>query len=301
MKLNVEKVLRLLNEMGTLEEIREIGTWKLINAWRELREYATEALHCKTANKKGGKVEETRRKTALKLLKDSKIEKVSGKHWMGNSWIIDGFQYFSDGNAAYRFAEGHHIEGLPQIIPGVDCNVPPNIGTVLDQVLSTTSEAPVTRAELEIAVATWKAEGKQAKWPEIKIGKSIYNAEIVLTALIILGVDEASIRQRSWQASGHIGIEGRTAAFMPVIPTGGDVVYKMLDNGAFVCGDTKLKITGYAYPGSPSLERVKENPEFVASEMLRRERNQRDILEPTEADEANWKLLESEDLQQLCA
>jgi len=301
MKLNIEKVLRLLNEMGTLEEIREIGTWQMINAWRQLREYATETLHYEIANKKSGKAEEVRRKTALKLLKDSKIEKASGKHWMGNSWIVDGCQYLSDGNAAYRFAEGHHIEGLPQIVPGVDCNVPPNIGTVLDLVSSMTSEAPVTRAELEIVIATWKIEGKQAKWPEIIIGKSSYNAEIILTALKILGVDEASIKQRSWQASGHIDIEGRTAAFMPLFPVEGDVVYKMLDNGTFVCGDTKQRITGYAYPRSPSAGRARENPEVVASEILRRERNQRDILGPTKADEANWKLLESEDMQQLCA
>ena len=301
MKLNTEKVLRLLNEMGTLEEIREIGTWQMINAWGQLHEYVTEALHYEIANKKGGKAEEVRRKTALKLLKDSKIEKASGKHWRGNSWVVDGCQYFSDGNAAYRFAEGHHIEGLPQIVPGVDCNVPPNIGTVLDQVLSTTSEAPVTRAELEMSIVTWKAEGKQAKWPEIKIGKSSYNAEIILTVLKILGVDEASIKQRSWQASGHIYIEGRTAAFMPIAPAGGDVVYKMLDNGAFVCGDTKQRITGYVHPGNPSAGRARENPEVVASEILRRERDRRDILEPTEADVANWKLLELENVQQLCA
>ena len=297
-KINPQKVLTLLNEMGDIDYISEIGDWKMINAWRQLHEYATECLHFEIANKKGGKAEETRRRTALKFLKDSKIEIVSGKHWMGNSWIADGYQYFSDGCIVFRFAEGHHIEGLPQIVPGEDCNVPQNTGAVLNQLYEATYEAPVIKSDLEIVIATWKAEGKKAKYPEIKIGIAFYDAELLLNALKIIGVDETTIKQKRWDSSGHIGIDGRTAAFMPITGIEGDVVFKLLDDGAFVCGDKKLRVTAYAYPGSPNAQEAIEAPAIVAKRLLRESKRKRDTLEPYAGDEAHWKLLEAEDAQQ---
>ena len=80
-KLNPEKVLTLLNELITQEKVfyadhREPTTYETINRdiFKQLKEYATEALYYEIANKKGGKVEETRRRAALKFLKDSKIK-----------------------------------------------------------------------------------------------------------------------------------------------------------------------------------------------------------------------------------
>ena len=297
-KMNSQKVLALLSEMGTLEEIREVGGWAMVNAWRQLHEYATECLHFEIANKNGGRKEETRRSTALKFLKNTEIKPVSGKHWMGNSWIADGYQYFSDGCIVFRFADGHHIEGLPQIVPGKDCSVPKNIGVVLNQLYEATYEAPVTKIDLETAIATWKAEGKKYKYPEIKIGIAFYNAELLLNALKIIGVDKTTIKQKRWDSSGHIDIDGRTAAFMPLDPPEGDMVFKMLDNGAFVCGDKKFRVTAYAYPGSLSAQEAMETPEFVAERLLRESKRHRDTLEPNAGDEAHWKLLEAEDTQQ---
>jgi len=56
--MNTQKVLTLLNEMGDIDYISEIGDCKMIYAWRQLHEYATECLHFEIANKKGGRIEE---------------------------------------------------------------------------------------------------------------------------------------------------------------------------------------------------------------------------------------------------
>ena len=187
---------------------------------------------------------------------------------------------------------------MPQIVPGEDCNVSPNTGAILDQLYETTCEAPVTKSDLEIVIATWKANGKKAKYLEIKIGIALYNAEILLNALKIIGIDETAIKQRRWDSSGHIDIDGRTAAFMPLHPAEGDIVFKSLDNGAFVCGDTKLRVTAYAYPGSPNAQDAIEAPAIVAKRLLMQSKRQRDTLESNAGDEAHWELLEADDTQQ---
>jgi hypothetical protein len=103
----------------------------------------------------------------------------------------------------------------------------------------------------------------------------------------IVGVDEAIIRQRNWHGSSHIDIDGKEAAFMPLRPCNGDTVYKLLGNGNFYAGDTKLKITSFAYKVDSAIEL-----DNTAKEMIRKEMERRNDLTLTEIDQRNWALLE---------
>lgn len=49
------------------------------------------------------------------------------------------------------------------------------------------------------------------------------------------------------------------------------IVFKLLADGAFVCGDTESRATCYAYPTSPFAEQAKKTPETVAADMMRDE------------------------------
>ena len=299
MRINPEKVLKLLNEMGTREEMRA-HDWPVFKGWAELHEYATEALYYEIANKKGGKVEESRRRAALKFLKDCKIE---GRDniFMGNSWITDGYQFLSNGDIAFRFSPENHIDGLPEVDKSKDHHIPSNIEIVLDYKHDMTDEAMITRQELEIAIVKWKTGEQDMKHPHVKAGLALYNAELLLKAIKIIGVNEATIRQKTWRDSGHIDINGREAVFMPLRPIEGLEVYKFLDNGVFIVGDSRQRITKKIYTNHPMIHEARERPEVIAGRLMMEERNRRKHLEPTEADEANWKLLEWEDAQQLCA
>jgi hypothetical protein len=225
MRLDPEKVLRLVNAIDP--RINKDAVSLDYAAYRELKEYATEALHFEIANRKGGKREETRRRTALAYLKKSGTAPYSGHCWIENGW-----QIFTDNRSAYRFAEGHYIEGLPQISPE-EWRVP-NTAPFFKQVADTTSEVQVNKKDLEITVATWRAAGRPDENP-YSVGTEYYSAEALLDALKLLGVDEATVRQREPELSvnpyyregdehrkaytyhpGHIVLEGREAVIMPL-------------------------------------------------------------------------------------
>jgi hypothetical protein len=225
MKLNPERVLRLINEMDPRVNKEEIS----LNypAYLELKNYATEALHFEIANRKGGKREETRRRVALAYLK--RHSGGIGPKYVSHSWIEDGYQIFTDGRSAYRFAEGHYIDGLPQISP--EEHRVPDTDQFFRQVADTTSEAEVNQKDLEIAISTWKAEGKPDKLLWYPVGASYYNGEFLLEALKLLGTDKATVKQRELELvsygteerrtsyryhPGHIVLEGREAVIMPL-------------------------------------------------------------------------------------
>jgi hypothetical protein len=76
------------------------------------------------------------------------------------------------------------------------------------------------------------------------------------------------------------------------------IVYKLLDNGGFVAGDTETRLTCYAYPSSVYAVTAKRNSEKIAGEMIRDEmwRNGKVVRTghclSTEYDVQNWKRLE---------
>ncbi len=49
------------------------------------------------------------------------------------------------------------------------------------------------------------------------------------------------------------------------------IVYKIMEDGGFVCGDTDSTLTSYAYPTSTHATRAKKNAAHVAQVMLDRE------------------------------
>jgi hypothetical protein len=49
------------------------------------------------------------------------------------------------------------------------------------------------------------------------------------------------------------------------------IVYNLLPDGGFVCGDTETRRTSYAYPSSPHADAAKRKPAKVALEMMARE------------------------------
>ena len=71
-----------------------------------------------------------------------------------------------------------------------------------------------------------------------------------------------------------------------------DVVFRMLDNGAFVAGDRDSEMTSYAYPSSPHAIVAKKHPKLVAEDMLASERQDyRKVLAVQAYDAANWLLI----------
>jgi hypothetical protein len=231
--LNTEKILRLLNEI-------EPQTHSCA-AYFELKAHVTEALHFEIAKQKGGKPEETRRRTALAYLKRDRKPNTPKYRW--NSWIEDGYQIFTDAVTAFRFSDGHHIDGLPQISP--EENHVPNTDKIFAQAADTTGETMINQKDLKIAIATWKAEGKQSEILRHPVGAAFYNAEALLETLKLLGVEEAAVKQREPKEfitsdyvyendvsrrinrtnysyyPGYIVLEGREALIMPVNPLKG--------------------------------------------------------------------------------
>ena len=46
------------------------------------------------------------------------------------------------------------------------------------------------------------------------------------------------------------------------------IVYNLLPDGGFVCGDTETRATSYAYPSSDHADKAKKSPAKVAIEMV---------------------------------
>jgi hypothetical protein len=69
------------------------------------------------------------------------------------------------------------------------------------------------------------------------------------------------------------------------------IVYKLLDDGGFVCGDTETRLTSYAYPTSTYAGTAKRNPLVVAEKMVQRERRYGGKFEAF-YDAQNWVKLE---------
>ena len=72
-----------------------------------------------------------------------------------------------------------------------------------------------------------------------------------------------------------------------------EIVFKMLEDGAFVAGDRGSGMTSYAYPSSPHANVAKKHPKAVAEDMLGSERQDfRNIQAIKEYDRKNWETLE---------
>ena len=69
-------------------------------------------------------------------------------------------------------------------------------------------------------------------------------------------------------------------------------VFKMLDDGGFVAGDSDSRMTSYAYPGSPHALVAKQHPKAVAEDMLESERQSfRKVPAIHQYDAKNWILI----------
>ena len=74
------------------------------------------------------------------------------------------------------------------------------------------------------------------------------------------------------------------------------IVYRIVPDGGFVCGDTTTLVTVYAYPTSVCAEGAKNNPQMTADIMLEIEtrwrQNQKwDQNRGDEYDKLNWDRL----------
>ena len=67
------------------------------------------------------------------------------------------------------------------------------------------------------------------------------------------------------------------------------MVYRILPDGGFVVGDTKTRITSYAYPTSSFAVAAKTGPERTAREMIRLEGRGPPM---PEYDCPNWRMLD---------
>ncbi len=68
------------------------------------------------------------------------------------------------------------------------------------------------------------------------------------------------------------------------------IVYRILPDGGFVCGDTTTLVTVYAYPSSECAEGAKKNPQMTADIMLEIEAGLRKTPRD-EYDKLNWNRL----------
>jgi hypothetical protein len=77
------------------------------------------------------------------------------------------------------------------------------------------------------------------------------------------------------------------------------IVYRLLDDGGFVAGDTATEHTCYAYPTSDSATKAKRNPAQIAIQMMAHENAFRPTVRNfvrvhasiAESDARNWKRL----------
>ena len=71
------------------------------------------------------------------------------------------------------------------------------------------------------------------------------------------------------------------------------IVYHMMPDGGFVCGDTKTRMTSYAYPTSWHAVIARRTPAHVAAQMLAKETVWQRVLAPhaKDYDARNWERL----------
>ncbi len=189
--LNTERVLALLNA----------------NQLDELKAYANEVLTEECAHTKGD-VELTRCREALKYIK--KVDSNLYPAYAG-AFIVDGIQYMSNRATAFAFDEGHHVPGLP--LPPTAADGYLDVEAYFRSTNSFPDSSAVTQAELRRIIAIWKTDGKPGKTVCLyKIGRIFYNAQYLLQALQIMGVDEAELRQPdSTVGISFFSVEGRRA------------------------------------------------------------------------------------------
>lgn len=244
--LNTEKVLQKVLQLVNAVNPRDNGerTECDFYAYRALKEYVVEELRLAFAKQKGGNLEKTRVQTARALLEKIRKEAAPQTRWVfQNSWIKDGRQYFTDGVSAYRFAEGHYLDEFPMAPAGAIAADKSAAKTAAelekffdetDLVSHETEVYQVNQTELKTAIAMWKAEGRpgglRLPYP---VGELDYNAEVLLTALKLLGVEETALKQRGPEEIIHevesgaafkifsysparLTTEGRDALIMPL-------------------------------------------------------------------------------------
>lgn len=68
------------------------------------------------------------------------------------------------------------------------------------------------------------------------------------------------------------------------------ILWKILPDGDFVCGDTESKVTSYAFPRSPFATEAVKDPNGVALKMISAEKGTPNDFSK-EYDVFNWKLL----------
>ena len=70
------------------------------------------------------------------------------------------------------------------------------------------------------------------------------------------------------------------------------IVFSLLPDGGFICGDTESRITSYAYPTSDYADDARKYPNSVASVMLDNEKTGLRILGAVAGyDKRNWLIL----------
>lgn len=77
------------------------------------------------------------------------------------------------------------------------------------------------------------------------------------------------------------------------------IVFKLLDDGGFVVGDTDTGRTAYAYPTSPFATKAKKSPVNVAKAMMRNVARDGRSSTVIAYDTRNWTKLEREPLPPL--
>ena len=191
MKMSPEKVLTLLNN-------HQID---------ELKAYALDALEAEKAHQKGGASEVARRNAAIRYIKG--IGKITKNESLHGVWYEDGYQYFSNSYSVFRFNEGHHINGLPEI--SSTCQKF-NAARVFDiEYLTAENTEWITQTALKLEIAKWRVDGKLDILCSIKVGLSYYDMRLLLDSLQILGVESADIKQFGEIKPGLITLEGRSA------------------------------------------------------------------------------------------
>jgi len=201
MKLNPGKVLELLHNIETKGDA----------SWHKLNDYIGEALSQDMAMSKGGTTEATRRKEALKILKSADIHY---KH----SWVFADYQYFGNGIMAFKFAQEHHINGLPLSDDNGRVSRLVEIFNRNSSILPH-SNCEINQADINRAIIAWRIYGKQNGLCKYTVDGIDFNAELLLSALKILGVEEATLNVKRLNAASIV-LNGKTALIMPLKPLG---------------------------------------------------------------------------------
>jgi len=197
MKLNPGKVLELLHNIETKGDA----------SWRKLNDYVGEALSHDMAMSKGGTTEVTRRKEALKILKSADL------HYE-YSWVLYRDQYLGNGTVVFKFAQEYHINGLPLSNDNGRVSRLVEIFNRNSSILPH-SNCEINQADINKAIATWRIKGKPHGLCRYTIGGIDFNAKLLLSALKILGVKEATINVKGFNAASIV-LNGKAALIMPL-------------------------------------------------------------------------------------